>query len=80
MKGPIRAGLRSSARDVVRVAISLALLSAALASTALAQSDVQIAPDGVRVLISKDLGGERWAITVDPALATVNGATSGRWR
>lgn len=52
---------------------AVALLSAGLASSALAQSDVQIAPDGVRVLISKDVDGERWAITVDPASATVNG-------
>jgi hypothetical protein len=46
----------------------------ALAGTGAAPSSgVQITPDGKRALISKDVGGQRWAITRDSADRTVTG-------
>lgn len=38
---------------------------ALVAAAALASSDVQITPGGKRTLVSKDLQGERWAITCE---------------
>ncbi len=52
------------------VATSLVLVAPSLAS---AQSGVQITPDAKRALVSKDLGGQRWAITFDKGDGTVIG-------
>jgi len=42
------------------------------ASTALAQAGVQVAPDGV-IVISKDVGEERWSIVYDAERGTAIG-------
>ena len=64
-------------RDVRRRArlLAAAVLLIALASSrpAAAQSGVQLTPDGKRTLVSKDVGGQRWAITRDLQDGTVTG-------
>lgn len=40
---------------------------------ALAQSGLQFSPDGKRTLVNKDLGGERWAITLNEDDGTITG-------
>jgi cysteine-rich repeat protein len=37
------------------------------------QSGAQATPDGTRVLVNKDVGGERWAIVLDESLGIVTG-------
>lgn len=50
----------------MHVALAAILLSLALfVSPACAGDGVQILPDGTRILVSKDVGDERWAITLD---------------
>ena len=41
--------------------------------SAWAQSDLEVTPDGERILISKDVSGSRWAITYEPEEGTVTG-------
>lgn len=50
----------------------LAVLVLGLGSPAYAQSGVQTTPDGEQTLVSKDVGGERWAIARD-ADGTITG-------
>jgi len=45
--------------------LAMLLVLVALADVAAAQSGVQITRDGKRTLISKDVGNERWAITLN---------------
>jgi hypothetical protein len=52
-----------SGRGVLALAISTVLTVVGLEVSAHAQSGVQVTRDGRRTLISKDVGGERWAIT-----------------
>lgn len=54
-------------RRLAALWLGLAVL-ATVASTeiARAQTGVQLTPDGARTLLSKDVGDERWAITVGP--------------
>ena len=47
-----------------RILCSIALV-AFTATLAAAQAGVQITRDGKRTLISKDVGAERWAITLN---------------
>ncbi len=56
-------------------AVWLAALAALLlcAPTARAKSGVQLTPDGKRTLISKDVGTERWAITLNADDSSVTG-------
>lgn len=59
-----------------RVSIVLLAAAAALLSQvalAVAQSGVQVTPDGKQNLISKDVGEQRWAISLDRASGTVTG-------
>lgn len=49
------------------------LLIAAFATAAAAQAGTRTTPDGKQVLISKDIGGERWAISLDLNDGTVTG-------
>lgn len=41
--------------------------------SAWAQSDLEVSPDGERILISKDVSGARWAITYEPTDGIVTG-------
>jgi hypothetical protein len=45
----------------------------ALAASAAAKSPVRFTPDGTAILVNKDVGNERWAITLDAERATVTG-------
>jgi hypothetical protein len=69
----------SSRIVVARVALAVvalaggAIAAAALAAPAHAESGTQSTPGGVRTLISKDVGGERWAIALEPRSGTVTG-------
>src|SRR4029450_2261605 len=56
---------RRNPRPLLRTtATTIALLAALLiADPARAQSGVQLTPDGARTLVSKDVAGQRWAIT-----------------
>lgn len=36
-------------------------------------SGIQVTPDGLRILVSKDAGNERWAITYEPASGALTG-------
>src|SRR5690242_9813869 len=65
-----------------RSSLAAALYGAVLAVVAVltgpgrqasAQSGVQTTPDGKHVLVSKDVGAERWAISLTPADGTVTG-------
>ena len=53
----------------------IALAAALLAIPALANADagVQRCPDGVRILVSKDVGDERWSMMYDPRDHSVMG-------
>src|SRR5262245_50886208 len=53
--------------------ISIWATLSALPAWAQRQSGVQVTPDGRRTLISKDVNGERWAITRDLDDLTVTG-------
>jgi hypothetical protein len=68
---------RAMARIRLRSAIALAcVVCAAICSgarPARAESGTQTTPDGLHTLISKDLGGERWAITLNLRDGTVTG-------
>ena len=56
-----------------RAALAAAIV-ASLATGASAQgSGLQQTPDSARYLISKDVGAERWAITLNPTDGTVTG-------
>lgn len=69
-RGPeISPGGRALARPGARRRLALALALAALAASAAvaaAQSGVRVTRDGRRALVSKDVGGQRWAITRNP--------------
>src|SRR5581483_9195785 len=56
-----RLSITPSSRGITTAALALALA----ATVAFAGSGVQITPDGKRTLVSKDLAGERWAITCE---------------
>jgi hypothetical protein len=45
----------------------------ALAGPAFAKAGVRVTPDGKAILVNKDVGGDRWAITLDPERASVSG-------
>lgn len=49
----------------MRPLASLAFLVLLLATPALAGDGVQILPDGSQILVSKDVGSERWSIGMD---------------
>lgn len=53
--------------------LSAVLLVGLTASMASAQSGLQITRDGKRTLISKDVGGERWAITLEDVGGVITG-------
>jgi len=58
---------------MVKQIFAATLVLLALASAAHAQSGIQLTRDGKRTLISKDVGSERWAITLnDDGLVTGN--------
>ncbi len=67
MKPQMRSPMR-----VATAALAMAVV-ASLAADALAQSGLQISPDGKRTLISKDVGSQRWAITLNADDGTVTG-------
>ncbi len=46
--------------------LASALVALLISGAALAQSGLQITPDGKRTLVSKDVAAERWAITLAP--------------
>jgi N-acetylneuraminic acid mutarotase len=50
-----------------------ALVAASAAAPAHAQSPLQVTPDNRSVLVSKDVGGERWAVTRKRADGSVSG-------
>lgn len=56
-----------------RVVSILVVLTAASGSVANAQSELLRTDDGLRTLINKTVGGERWAITLDPERGSVTG-------
>jgi hypothetical protein len=60
-------------RDVLQMRFLLVLCSLLVPLAASAQSGVRFTPDGKQALISKDVGGERWAISYDFATDTVTG-------
>ncbi len=45
----------------------------ALTTSAYAKSPVRITPDGTAILVNKNVGNERWAISLDAERATVSG-------
>ena len=45
----------------------------ALTTSAHAKSPVRFTPDGTTILVNKDVGTERWAISLDTERATVSG-------
>lgn len=47
-------------------ALTLLCATALAAPAARAQSGIQVTPDAARTLVSKDVGGQRWAITRNP--------------
>ena len=58
---------RGACRGIRRGSVAVATLALCIAApVALAGSGVQPAPQGDRILVSKDLAGERWAITCEP--------------
>jgi hypothetical protein len=59
------------AGGVPRLLVALAVL--AMAASAAAQSGTRTTPDGKQVLISKDVGAERWAIALNLNDGTVTG-------
>src|SRR5689334_656275 len=52
------------------VAVSIVV---ALATAAHAKSPVRFTPDGTAILVNKNIGNERWAISLDAERATVSG-------
>jgi hypothetical protein len=61
-------------RPALLTSVCLVIATVASAtSPAVAQSGLQITPDGRRTLISKDVGTERWSISVSRDDATVTG-------
>lgn len=62
--------MRLKIRDI---AMSTALGLVLVAGSASAQSGVQLAPDSARYLISKDVGAERWAISINVEDRTATG-------
>jgi hypothetical protein len=44
-----------------------------LATSASAKSPVRFTPDGTAILVNKDVGNERWAISLDAERASVTG-------
>lgn len=67
--------MRSIPRSAWQIVLARALVVLALAipAASVAQSGVQVTPDGRLSLISKDVGDQRWAITYDPASGSVTG-------
>ncbi|HZR80486.1 MAG TPA: hypothetical protein VFD92_05240 [Candidatus Binatia bacterium] len=63
-------------RALRRRAGALALAAGLAADAAWAQSALQVTPDGKRTLINKQVGDERWAITLNADDATVTGNVS----
>ena len=49
------------------------MLVLALPAIAVAKSPVRMTPDGTAILVNKDVGDERWVITLDLERATVTG-------
>lgn len=64
---------RRAALVLLGCALALALAVPRAARAQGAESGVQITPDGQRTLVSKDVGGQRWAITRDLQDGTVTG-------
>lgn len=54
-------------------AVAVAILMVATRAEAQRQSGIQRTPDGQRVLVSKDVGGQRYAITLNTADGSVTG-------
>lgn len=66
--------VRSHTARALTIAVAALLAAAAAPATARAQgSGVQLTPDSRRYLISKDVDGERWAITFNLEDRTVTG-------
>jgi hypothetical protein len=61
------------ARPLLRAVLLIPLLAVVVVVDAAAQSGVQITPDGGQILISKDVGAERWAIALNAEDGTVTG-------
>lgn len=59
--------------DGVLLSLAVLLGSTLAPAGADAQSGLQISPDGMRVMVSKDVGSQRWAITLNADDGTVTG-------
>ncbi len=57
---------------MTRLLVALGVVMA-LATSAHAKSPVRFTPDGTTILVNKDVGTERWAISLDTERATVSG-------
>jgi hypothetical protein len=65
------AAFRAAATLLASTAVVLAL-----AAPALAKSPVRFTPDGTAILVNKDVGNQRWTVTLDAERATVTGNVS----
>jgi hypothetical protein len=63
----------STWKSTSRLLVAAALIVMALATSADAKSPVRFTPDGTTILVNKDVGTERWAISLDTERATVSG-------
>jgi hypothetical protein len=60
-------------RSMIFVAVLTVTLALAVESASARDSGIQFSPDGKRVFVSKDVGPERWAITLNVDDGTVSG-------
>jgi hypothetical protein len=65
--------VQAPSRALMAVILGLTWCTLILPRDADAQTGTRTTPDGARTLISKDVGAERWAITVDPKDGSVTG-------
>lgn len=57
----------------MRYLVAAVTLVLTLATPARAKSPVRFTPDGTSILVNKDVGNERWAITLDLDRSSVSG-------